>query len=122
MSVDSPKDEVVVFRITSQKKRDWKKICLKRKISLTSLIISSVEDRLMKDERRDILTFIEKQDNVFRKIENNINQVAKITNGQKFISEKQLRHFSLQLNEIADLKKQQNVIFLKIYSLIANDR
>jgi hypothetical protein len=121
MSVDSPKDEVVVFRITSQKKRDWKKICLKRKISLTSLIISSVEDRLMKDERRDILTFIEKQDNVFRKIENNINQVAKIANGQKFISEKQLRHFSLQLNEIADLKKQQNVIFLKIYSLIAND-
>ena len=122
MSMDGQKDEVVVFRITSQKKKDWKKICLKRKISLTSLIISSVEDRLMKDERRDILTFIEKQDNVFRKIENNINQVAKITNGQKYISEKQLRHFSLQLNEIADLKKQQNVIFLKIYSLIANDR
>ncbi len=122
MSMDGQKDEVVVFRITSQKKRDWKKICLKRKISLTSLIISSVEDRLMKDERRDILTFIEKQDNVFRKIENNINQVAKIANGQKYISEKQLRHFSLQLNEIADLKKQQNVIFLKIYSLIANDR
>ncbi len=122
MSIDEQKDEVVVFRITSQKKRDWKKICLKRKISLTSLIISSVEDRLMKDERRDILTFIEKQDNVFRKIENNINQVAKIANGQKYISEKQLRHFSLQLNEIADLKKQQNVIFLKIYSLIANDR
>jgi hypothetical protein len=122
MSINEQKDEVVVFRITSQKKRDWKKICLKRKISLTSLIISSVEDRLMIDERRDILTFIEKQDNVFRKIENNINQVAKITNGQKYISEKQLRHFSLQLNEIADLKKQQNVIFLKIYSLIANDR
>lgn len=122
MSIDEQKDEVVVFRITSQMKRDWKKICLKRKISLTSLIISSVEDRLMKDERRDILTFIEKQDNVFRKIENNINQVAKIANGQKYISEKQLRHFSLQLNEIADLKKQQNVIFLKIYSLIANDR
>lgn len=122
MSMNGQKDEVVVFRITSQKKRDWKKICLKRKISLTSLIISSVEDRLMKDERRDILTFIEKQDNVFRKIENNINQVAKIANVQKYISEKQLRHFSLQLNEIADLKKQQNVIFLKIYSLIANDR
>jgi len=120
--MNGQKDEVVVFRITSQKKRDWKKICLKRKISLTSLIISSVEDRLMKDERRDILTFIEKQDNVFRKIENNINQVAKIANVQKYISEKQLRHFSLQLNEIADLKKQQNVIFLKIYSLIANDR
>lgn len=119
--MDEVKDEVILIRITSQKKKDWRRICSKRKISLTSLIINSVDNRIMADERRKILVFIENQDNIFAKIENNINQVAKIANGQKFISEIQLHNFSTRVNEIADLKKQQNEIFAKIYSLIADD-
>ena len=111
----------IIFRIEKSTKDNWKKICSKKQISLTSLIIDSVENRILDDDRRIILTFIEKQDNIFGKIENNINQVAKIANGQKFISEKELNNFSIQLNEIADLKKEQNEIFIKIYSLIAND-
>lgn len=113
--------EVRIFiRIQKSRKEEWKKICSKKQISLTSLIIDSVENRILDDERRKILTFIEKQDNIFGKIENNINQVAKIANAQKFISEKELNNFSNQLNEIANLKKEQNEIFIKIYSLIAN--
>ena len=115
------KDELIILRIGNTQKENWKKICYKKQISLTSLIIHSVENRILDDERRKILAFIEKQDNIFGKIENNINQVAKIANGQKFISEKELSNFSIQLNEITDLKKQQNEIFIKIYSLIAND-
>ena len=100
--------DVIKCRIKKERKIAWKKICSQKQISLTSLIIDSVENRIMND-------------NLFAKIENNINQVAKITNSQKFISEKELNNFSTQLNEIADLKKQQNEIFMKIYSLIAND-
>ena len=83
--------------------------------------MASVENRILEDERKKILTFIEKQDNIFIKIETNINQIARIANAQKFISSKELNHFQNQLNEITDLKKQQNEIFTKIYSLIAND-
>ena len=115
------KEEVIIIRIEKYRKEVWKKLCSQKKISLTSLIINSVENRILDDERRIVLTFIEKQDNIFGKIENNINQVAKIANGQKFISEKELHNFSTQLNEIADLKKKQNEILMKIYSLIAND-
>lgn len=93
MNTDEVKDEVILFRIKSQKKKDWKIICSKKRISLTSLIIDSVENRILNDERRKILEFIEKQDNIFGKIENNINQVAKIVNGQKFISESELSNF-----------------------------
>ena len=107
--------------LSLQKKKEWKKICSQKQISLTSLIIDSVENRILDDERRKILAFIEKQDNIFGKIENNINQVAKIANAQKFISEKEINNFSIKLNEIANLKKEQNEIFIKIYSLIAND-
>ena len=114
--------EVRIFvRIQKYRKENWKTLCKEKQISLTSLIIDSVEKRILDDERRKVLAFIEKQDNIFAKIETNINQVAKIANGQKFISEKELNNFSNQLNKIADLKKQQNEVFIKIYSLIAND-
>ena len=115
------KTEAIKFRLSKEKKNNWKKICEEKQITLTSLIIDSVENRILDNERKEILAFIEKQDNVFAKIETNINQIAKIANGQKSISEKELNHFSNQLNKIAGLKKQQNEVFIKIYSLIAND-
>lgn len=122
MNLDKTKEDVIFFRIDSQKKKEWKKLCLKKQISLTSLIMNSVENRMMDDERRKVIAFIEKQDNLFAKIENNINQVARIANGQKFIGGKELIHFEDQLKTIIELKKQQNEIFIKIYSLIAHDR
>ena len=116
------KKDLVIIRVQKFKKENWKRICLEKKISLTSLIINSVENRMMDDERRKVIAFIEKQDNLFAKIENNINQVAKIANGQKFIAGKELIHFEEQLKTVIELKKQQNEIFIKIYSLIADDR
>lgn len=113
------KEKLIILRIQNSKKEDWQKHCAKRNISLTSLIINSVEGRILDDERRKIIVFIEKQDNLFVKIETNINQVAKIVNGQKFISEIELKKFSEKLSEIAILKKQQNEMFEKIYSFLA---
>jgi hypothetical protein len=109
---------MIKFRIEESKKEVWKKLCLDRKISITRLIIDSVENRLLDDERRKILAFIEKQDNIFVKIETNINQVARIANAQKFLSENDLKNFTDQLIKIEKLKQEQNKIFLKIYSMI----
>jgi hypothetical protein len=111
--------EVIFFRIQQERKKNWKKTCRERNISLTRLIIDSVEQRLMDDERKMVLEFIEKQDNIFAKIETNVNQVAKVVNGQKFISESQLELFSTQLSEIAVLKGRQNTIFENIYTLLS---
>ncbi|HEX7870803.1 MAG TPA: hypothetical protein VF455_11895 [Chryseobacterium sp.] len=114
--------EVRIFiRIQKYRKENWKKLCEKKSISLSSLIIDSVENRILEDERRKVLVFIERQDNIFVKIENNINQVAKIANAQKFISESEFQYFKKQLEKIIVLKEQQNKIFLKIYSLLADD-
>ncbi|MCD1117520.1 hypothetical protein [Chryseobacterium turcicum] len=111
--------EVRIFiRIQKDRKENWKELCSKKQISLTNLIIDSVENRIMDDERRKVLAFIEKQDNLFVKIETNINQVAKFANAQKYISPTDLQYFSNKLSEIADLKIIQNNIFIKIYSLL----
>lgn len=112
------KEDLIIIRVQKFRKEKWKQICLERQISLTSLITNSVENRIFDDERKKVLAFIEKQDNIFVKIETNINQVARMVNGQKFISENELKAFTNQLNEIAKLKVQQNEIFLKIYSML----
>jgi hypothetical protein len=45
--------------------------------------------------------------------------VAKLVNGQKYISENQLELFSEQLLEIQKLKAQQNKMFENIYALLS---
>ncbi|MCL1663431.1 hypothetical protein M2T78_04150 [Elizabethkingia ursingii] len=115
------KDVMIKFRIEKRKKEKWKNICYNKKISLSSLIIDSVENKILDDERRKILMFIEKQDNIFAKIENNINQIARHVNVQKFISTADIKVFNDKLDMITELKNQQNKIFEKIYKLIGND-
>lgn len=117
--MSAEKDDIIKIRISKIKKQDWKKLCKERNLTLTDLLTASVENRILDNERRQILAFIEKQDNVFIKIETNINQIAKIVNGQKFISESELKNFTAKLSEITKLKKQQNQIFKKIYELLA---
>jgi len=116
---DSEKNDYAKIRISVSQKERWKKLCKEKNISLTSLIINSVENRMMDDERKKVLEFIEKQGNIFSKIENNINQVAKIVNTQKFISSQELNDFSEKISEISELKKVQNRIFENIYALLA---
>ncbi|MCW3170276.1 hypothetical protein OMO38_17240 [Chryseobacterium sp. 09-1422] len=116
---DFEKRDYIKIRISIIQKEKWKKVCSEKKISLTNLIINSVENRMMDNERKKVLEFIENQDNVFVKIETNINQVAKITNSQKFVSSKDLNYFSERLTEIIVLKEKQNRIFESIYTLLA---
>lgn len=110
--------EMIKFRIEKFRKDRWKKLCSERGIFLTDLIISSVENRLMNNDRREILQFIEAQDNIFVKIETNINQIAKIVNTQKSISENALINFNVKLEELVNLKNEQNKIFSNIFSIL----
>lgn len=110
---------MIKFRIKKSKKDIWKKLCSERKVSLTQLIIDSVEGRIMDNERREILMFIKKQDNIFIKIETNINQMVKVANAQRSISDQGLKKFSGHVTEVIKLKQRQNEVFRNIYKLLA---
>ncbi|SKC11910.1 hypothetical protein SAMN05421800_1378 [Chryseobacterium balustinum] len=56
---DFEKKNSIKIRISIIQKEKWKKVCSEKKISLTSLITNSVENRMMDDERRKVLAFIE---------------------------------------------------------------
>lgn len=109
------------IRISSIQKEKWKKICAERKITLTDFIISSVEDKMTAQERREVLKFIEKQENIFAKIGNNINQFAHIANTKKDIYASEFQAFIVALHQIERLKEEQNRIFKQIYKLMADD-
>ncbi|MDO4881149.1 MAG: hypothetical protein Q3983_07700 [Capnocytophaga sp.] len=115
------KNTTILLRISSIQKEKWKKICVERKITLTDFIISSVEDKMTAQERREVLKFIEKQENIFAKIGNNINQFAHIANAKKDIYAIEFQAFVVALQQIERLKEEQNRIFKQIYKLMADD-
>lgn len=115
----SHKAKNVILRISKSQKERWKKVCAERKITLTDLVITAVEGKMSAQERREVLQFIEKQDNIFAKIENNINQFAYIANAKKEVYRDELIAFTQVLQNIAQLKAEQNQIFKHIYKLIA---
>lgn len=115
------KSKYLILRITESQKERWKRLSAERKTTLTDLIISAVEGNMNAQERREVLKFIEKQDNIFAKIENNINQFAYVANVKKVVHRAELIAFTQRLDEIVKLKAEQNQIFRQIYKLIAND-
>ena len=115
------KNTAILLRISSIQKEKWKKICAERKITLTDFIISSVENKMTAQERREVLKFIEKQENIFAKIGNNINQFAHIANTKKDIYAIEFQAFIVALQQIERLKEEQNRIFKQIYKLMADD-
>ena len=115
------KSKYLILRITESQKERWKRLSAERKTTLTDLIISAVEDNMNAQERREVLKFIEKQENIFAKIENNINQFAYVANTKKEVQRAELIAFTQRLDEIVKLKAEQNQIFRQIYKLIAND-
>lgn len=115
------KSKYLILRITESQKEQWKRLSTERKTTLTDLIISAVEGNMNVQERREVLKFIEKQDNIFAKIENNINQFAYVANAKKEVHRVELIAFTQRLDEIVKLKAEQNQIFRQIYKLIAND-
>jgi len=115
------KSKYLILRISESQKERWKRLSAERKTTLTDLIISAVEGNMNAQERREVLKFIEKQDNIFAKIENNINQFAYVANAKKEVHRAELIVFTQRLEEIVKIKAEQNQIFRQIYKLIAND-
>ncbi|QOR74626.1 hypothetical protein IMZ16_04115 [Cruoricaptor ignavus] len=89
---------------------------------MKSLIVNSVENRISIGEKRTVCEFLEKHDNIYKKVENNINQFAKIANAQKHISNDLLKDFNQLLIEIVRLKKLEIERVNQIYELMTHGR
>lgn len=113
------RDKVIRARVTSSELERIKKISDEKGIYVTDLILSSIDNKLLNSDRIEIMKFIEKQGNIFAKIENNINQIARIVNTEKNIHPQLLSYYNEQLKELVLLKDEQNKMFKKIYGFLA---
>jgi predicted signal transduction protein with EAL and GGDEF domain len=106
------------LRLSDAIKDKWKKISDEKGLHLTDMIIASVENKLLDSDRKEIMSFIETQGNIYAKIENNINQVAKYVNTQKNISDSLLADYNSMLLQLNSKRIEQNELLRKIYRLL----
>ena len=98
------------FLLDSDLKKKWQGIAKLNHMTLTEYIVHKVEGNLGKNERKQILQFIEISTNVDSKVENNINQIAKWVNMDEYLD---------QLNKYQRFMRERNSIFRKIIFLLS---
>ncbi len=107
------------FLLDSDLKKKWQGIAKLNHMTLTEYIVHKVEGNLGKNERKQILQFIEISTNVDSKVENNINQIAKWVNIHKEISSEKMDEYLDQLNKYQRFMRERNSIFRKIIFLLS---
>lgn len=110
------KNARITLRLDQPIKDKWLAYCQKSNIYLSDFIVNMVEGKMLENDRKEIMFFIEKQGNVFAKIENNINQIARHVNTEKSIPKELLKEYNSKLQELNSLKTEQNRIIKKIYT------
>jgi archaellum component FlaC len=96
------------FLINSEIKDNWKEKAMDSKLNLTDFIINKVEDNLTRKEVNTIVNSIEDITNFRNKVDNNINQVTRIINIDKSISEKNMMAFNALLEAYIEKVSEQN--------------
>ncbi|BFO65437.1 plasmid mobilization relaxosome protein MobC [Chryseobacterium sp. KCF3-3] len=110
------KNARITLRLDQPIKEKWLAYCQKCNIYLSDFIVNMVEGKMLENDRKEIMFFIEKQGNVFAKIENNINQIARYVNTEKSIPKELLKEYNSKLQELNSIKTEQNRIIKKIYT------
>ena len=109
----------ITLRLSQELKDKWNRQCGQSNIYLSDFIVNAVEGKMLENDRKEIMSFIEKQGNIFAKIENNINQIAKYINTEKRVPEDLMKEYNKKLQELNSLKTEQNRIIKKIYTELA---
>ncbi|MBB4807270.1 polyribonucleotide nucleotidyltransferase [Chryseobacterium defluvii] len=110
------KNARITLRLDQPIKDKWLAYCQKSNIYLSDFIVNMVEGKMLENDRKEIMAFIEKQGNIFARIENNINQIARYVNTEKSIPKELLKEYNSKLQELNSLKTEQNRIIKKIYT------
>jgi hypothetical protein len=109
----------ITLRLDQQIKDKWLQHCNKSNIYISDYIVNAVEGKMLENDRKQIMAFIEGQGNIFAKIENNINHIARYVNTQKSLHPELLKEYNARLRELNSLKIEQNKIIKKIYTELA---
>ena len=90
-------------------------LCRRFDCTYTQFITSVIMETIDFAQQKKVFDFVDKDDHFYSKVENNINQFARIANGEKQISESVLKEFNSLLVELKNISNEKNTITKKIY-------
>ena len=93
-------------------------MCSELGCTYTEFILSKINNEIDFGTKKTILDFIRKEDYFYSKVDNNINQIAKIVNAEKTISDNLLYTYTDVLKELYNLSKLKTDTILNIYKVL----
>lgn len=108
----------IEIRIFEHKKNEWNRKAKEQYSTLTDYIINKVEDNFSVKDINKIELFLNKIVNKRKKVENNINQIARNINISKSVNERQMMQYLEFLNEYKEVVKEQNKSINKLIKTI----
>ena len=114
------KNKFIQIRVSESEKEKLIEICNKLDCSYTHYCISKITGDLDFGSHKMIFDFVNKDDYFYSKVETNINQIARIINSEKQISNKLLENYNRLLCELASISNEKLQITKKIYNFLAN--
>ncbi|MCT2409982.1 DUF1778 domain-containing protein [Chryseobacterium antibioticum] len=107
------------IRLSKEEKDILTKKCSELGCNYTEFVISKIKDEVDYSTKKSIFDFIRKDDYFYSKVDNNINQIAKIVNAEKQISNNLLQQHNELMSKLYSLSKEKSDIIFKIYNLLS---
>ena len=106
------------FLVNAEMKKNWIMKAKEQDLSLTDFIINKVEDNLTRNQALFLSQKVDEIAKLNKKVDTNINQVTKIINAEKRITEKNIVLFNQYFSEYIEKINEQNKEIKKFHKLI----
>lgn len=113
------KKKKINFRVTDEQYLEIKKRVTKDNITITELFLDMFYNRIHTEDKRKFLTKITKDDFILSKVGNNINQIARYVNHQKYITKDQSNELLILMRNLLELMNENSEIYRKILNFLA---
>lgn len=113
------KKKKINFRVTDEQYLEIKKRVTKDNITITELFLDMFYNRVHTEDKRKFLTKITKDDFILSKVGNNINQIARYVNHQKYITKDQSNELLILMRNLLELMNENSEIYRKILNFLA---
>lgn len=113
------KKKKINFRVTNEQYLEIKERVTKDNITITELFLDMFYNRIHTEDKRKFLTKITKDDFILSKVGNNINQIARYVNHQKYITKDQSNELLILMRNLLELMNENSEIYRKILNFLA---
>src|SRR5690606_19795845 len=111
----------ITLRLDQEIKDKWVRYCKEKMNPLNDFITNTVEGKLTRCERRELMKAMEARTTDCYRIANNINQIAKFSNTFQEFPKSEFENYNKLLAELNGIFIEHKNVLRKIYHELAKD-